>query len=502
MNRPPNILLITTDQMRFDHLGLLGVKGIDTPNLDRLGREGIHFNRAYTASPVCTPARLTLLTGQYPSLHGGYTIGVTPEPFPQQTLPGLLSKSGYATALIGKSHFVCRQDEAKHLSGQDNPPVEFFRTNTGPIDGFDYVQIATHHTTNGKPECHYQAWLEAQGVDYSEWFPDLKGGHDHDQTGLWNIPVQYHDSTWITEKTLDRIEQCKDSPWFIWSSYNDPHEPFLCPDPWYSAVRTHELAPFDGYREGEFDDKPSFYNEVYQTMLWPAKYENEPGNGVPCAYRRPSFENEQKQMEALQATLGMVAMLDHEVGRLLSALEEKRLTDNTLVVFTSDHGELHGKHGLWHKGLFAYEDCQRVPFLVWGPGLVKPKGTSEALVNLVDLPRTFLNLTGVPIPQGVQGRDLTPIFSGAKDAVQDATVVELQATKKIYQQTFITSGHKLVVYRDQDDGELYDLEQDPDQYSNLWNKPEFAGIKAELMHRFVQFNMRKEGYAHDRKAFA
>lgn len=502
MSTQPNILLITTDEMRFDHLGLMGLKGIDTPNLDRLGREGIHFNRGYTSSPICTPARLTLLTGQYPSIHGGYSIGVTPDPFPKQTLPGILGESGYATALIGKSHFVCREDENRHLTGQDNPPVEFFANNTGPSDGFDYVQIATHHTTNGKPECHYQAWLEEKGVDYSQWFPDVHGKHDHQQTGVWNIPVEYHDSTWITTKTLERIDDCEDSPWFIWASYNDPHEPFLCPEPWFSSVRADEIELYEGYREGEFDDKPPFYNKVFQTGVWGEAYENEPGNGVPCAFRRKNFETDEKQMEAMQATLGMIAMIDHEVGQLISALEKKGMADNTIVVFTTDHGDIHGNHSLWHKGLFAYEDCQRIPFLAWGPGLVKAQGTSEALVNLVDLPRTFMSMAGISTPQGVQGEDLTPIFSGEKESVQDETLVELQATKKIYQQSFITDCYKLIVYRDESYGELYDLQLDPDQYTNLWDKPECAGIKAELMHRFVQFNMKKEGYAHDRKAFA
>jgi len=506
MKRKPNILLITVDQMRFDHLGLKGVRGIDTPNLDRLGREGIHFNRGYTSSPVCTPARVSLLTGQYPSSHGAYSIGVSVDPFPEQTLPAILKKNGYDTALFGKAHFVSRIDEKEHIAGRTEPDSEFFAEHTGPYAGFDYIQAALHHTINGIPECHYHAWLDQQGVDYTKWFPDIKGRHDHAQTGVWDIPVEFHDSTWITNNIIEYLESNGRSnrPWFTWTSYNDPHEPFVCPEPWFSSVRMNEVELFEGYRQGEFDDKPPFYNQVYTSDMpmsgYPEQFRNEEGIEVPCAYNRSDLTG--KEREALQATLGMVAMLDHEVGRILSALDASGQTDNTLVVFTTDHGEIHSHHGLWHKGLFAYEDCQRIPFLIWGPELVKSRGTSEALVNLVDLPRTFLSLAGVPLPQGIQGTDLTPILTGEQDKVQEETLIEMQATRKIYQQTLVTDRYKLVVYRDQKYGELYDLQVDHNQYINLWDSPRMSPIKASLMHRFVQFNMKKEGLVHNRKSFA
>ena len=495
----PNILLITVDQMRFDHLGLKGVKGIRTPNLDRLGREGIHFDRAYTSSPLCTPARLSLLTGQYPSVHGGYSIGVTVDPFPDRTLPRFLGEAGYRTALFGKTHFVARADEITHFAGLENPPLEYFRNHTGPYAGFDQVRMSTNHNINGRPSAHYGVWLEEQGLDYSNWFPDVRGRHDHGQTGTWNIPLEYHDSTWTTNCTLDFISQNKDKRWFCWTSYNDPHEPFVCPEPWFSSVDTAAMELFEDYRPGEFDDKPSFYNIAYQTGGWPKQMKHQM-MGVPCASTRKDLNG--KEREALQATLGMVAMLDNEVGRILQTLEQNGQMDNTLVIFTTDHGEIHKHHGFWHKGLFAYEDCQRIPFLAWGPGVVRRQGSINALVNLVDLPRTFVDLAEIPVPQGMQGVSLLPLLTGKSSQIQDATMVELQATKNICQQTLITKHHKLVVYRDQDYGELYDLQYDPDQYINLWSIPQAASLKAELMHRFVQFNMKKEGHVHDRRAFA
>lgn len=502
----PNILLITVDQMRFDHLGLAGVKGIRTPALDRLGREGARFLRAYTPSPVCTPARVSLLTGTYPSRHGAYTIGVTPDPFPGVTLPGLLAAEGYRTSLLGKSHFVSRVDENRHLTGMDRPGTDVFRCFDGPYCGFDFVRSCGHHTINGVPEGHYRAWLEDRGADFKQWFPDEDGAHDHAAAGPWTIPEALHDTTWITDEAIRHLTESveADQPWFSWVSYNDPHEPFVCPEPWYSAVDESEIELLEGYREGEFSDKPPFYRDVFESDKpiggWPDAMRDESGHKVPCAYNRKDLRG--RERKALRATLGMVAMIDHHVGRLLTALESSGRLENTVVVFTSDHGELHGHHGLWHKGLFAYEDAQRVPLLIHAPGCRREAGPRDALVNLVDLPRTFLSLAGVAIPQGMQGRDISPILRGETDSVREATYIELQATRRVYQQTLITDRYKLVVYRDEDFGELYDLENDPDQYANLWSAPQAVDLKSRLLHLFMQTRMREEGHTLPRRSFA
>lgn len=506
MSEPrPNILLITVDQMRFDHLGLAGVKGVRTPNLDRLGSEGIHFRRAYTPSPVCTPARVSLLTGQYPSRHGAYSIGVSADPFPSPALPLGLAEAGYDCSLFGKTHFVSRLDENRHLTGRDNTDSAFFRQFDGPYCGFDFVRTCAHHTINGIPEGHYRAWLEDQAVDFAPWFPDETGTHDHSATGAWSIPERYHDSTWITDQAIAHLENNgADQPWFAWLSFNDPHEPFVCPEPWFSRVDREAMELPEDYRAGEFDDKPDFYRTVYESEEpldgWPEAFRDVSGQIVPCAYNRRDLRG--KERKALQATLGMVAMIDHQVGRILDFLESTGQADNTLLVFTSDHGELHGHHGLWHKGLFAYEDVQRVPLLAWGPGILERRGSCDALTNLVDLPRSFLSLAGAPLPQGTQGCDLGLLFKGETDSVREATWVELQATRAVYQQTLITEAHKIVIYRDSDFGELYALQNDPDQYHNLWNDTASASLKARLLLLFVQTRMHEEGQVHLRKSYA
>jgi len=495
----PNILLITTDQQRADHLGVKGLSAISTPNLDRLATEGAHFDRAYCPSPICTPTRMSLLTGRWPSSHGAYSIGVTVDPPPRPTLPELLQQGGYATALIGKAHFVRRDDEAEQIVGVANPDPATFRTFNGPSLGFDWVRTCIGHTINCEPDMHYRVFLEdACGQDgYKKWFPRMGDDYNHRMTGAWDIPEELQNTAWVAKETQDWLmRQAGDRPWFVWTSFEDPHEPFVCPEPWYSSVDTARMELFEGKREGEFDRKPAIYEQIYRKEL--AGIDD--GHGVPCV-QGPSYQDGQIA-EAMQATLGMIANIDDKVGRILRTLEETGQLANTIVIYTSDHGEMHGHHGFWGKGLTAYEDCQRVPLLIWGPSHVKRVGTTQAIANLADLPATILAMAGLQPATGMQGTDLTPILEGAAATVQDSTIVECQATRNIYQMTFITADYKLILYRDSDQGELYDLRSDPDQYDNLWEREEYRQVRAALLQQAVQKQLQREGRVAPRQSFA
>lgn len=492
----PNILFITTDQQRFDHIGIAGLTGIKTPNLDRLGSEGVHMQRAYCPSPICTPTRLSLLTGLYPSVHGGYSIGVTPDPFPSKTIPAALSSAGYRTGIIGKTHFVARPDEELHMAGNEKVAPEFFDSWDGPYEGFDYIQASTGHTINHIPSMHYRRHLEKSGVDYEKWFPQMSPGYDHDVCGVWNIPEQYHDTTWVTERTKEYISESVDQPWFCWASYQDPHEPFVCPEPWFSSVDTDNMPEYEFLRDGELEDKPDIYRRLY---------ENDQDGisdqfGIPCVGH---IERHQKDSKlAMQATLGMIAFLDFKIGELIEHLEQSGQLENTIIIFTSDHGEMHGHHGFWGKGLTAYEDCQRVPLLIFGPSFFSRSGKQQALTNLVDLPATFLGIAGINDYPHIQGINLLPFLKGEVDQTQDAVVVECRANQNYVNQiTLITETHKLVLTQPFAGGELYDLKKDPDQYDNLWEQDEMQSVKLSLMERLIRKRMNAEPKFSTRKSF-
>jgi arylsulfatase A-like enzyme len=494
----PNILFFTADQQRYDHVGINGLRGVATPALDRIGTEGVSFTRAYCPSPLCTPTRLSLLTGLYPSVHRGHTLGVTVDPFPKPTIAERLQQAGYATALIGKSHFTERRLEEAHLlehignyKGTSDWPFD------GPYIGFDDVQIASGHNLNTVPEMHYKRFLERTGFDYAQWFPKIAtGSYDGEAAGVWNVPESCHNTAWVGAETvrwLERKLQHPEQPWFCWVNFEDPHEPMRCPEPWFSKVDTKLIELFEPNRPGEFADKPPFYQEA---ALGDWSRFDDP-HLTPCVYPRRRLDTNAKV--ALQATLGMVAFIDDRVGRVINLLETNGQLENTVIIYASDHGELHGHHGFWGKGLTAYEDCQRVPLLVWAPGQSWRKGHSDAIINLIDLPRLFLSLAGLETPQGLQGVDFLPYLEARTDAPRRGTVIEAHVTSKIYQQTYVNQRYKLVIYREEDWGELYDLENDPHQYLNLWNKDKT--LQLHLLHEMKQQRMYDEGYAHPRRSF-
>lgn len=494
----PNILLISTDQQRADHLGVAGTPGIVTPNLDRLAGRGVWFRRAYCPSPICTPTRVSLLTGRYPSSHGAYSIGVSADPFPGPTVAEVLRGGGYATALVGKTHFVAREDEHAHIRGIPQATDEDFLGWGGPYVGFDHVRVSSGHTINCIPNMHYREFLERSGVDYRGWFPQMGPGYDNLVAGAWEIPPDLHDTNWVAEESINWLDRQGGQPWFLWASFQDPHEPFVCPEPWFSEVDRDLLQPYPGAPADGFRDRPAFYGDVLERGEdgW-GKIED--GRGVPCIFRWPRMDAQART--ALQATAGMIRFLDDRIGAILGRLETLGILDNTVVIFTSDHGEMHGHHGFWGKGLMAFEDCQKVPLLVAGPG-VAAQGASEALVSLVDLPQTILSLAQLPAPGSFQGADLTPLLAGRAESANDHVFIECEATHRVGQLTCVTRQHKLVAYRDSAEGELYDLQGDPDQSRNLWKDPASFRLREEMLERWVRPRWAAFVSRAPRKAFA
>ena len=257
----PNILLITSDEQRWDQIGCLGFGGLGTPCLDRLAKEGICLTRAYSASPTCTPARVSLLTGQYPSRHGAYAIGVTPDPFPRPMLPETLKAAGYSTSLIGKHHFVRRKHEDEQIGGERDD-LNYYRQWHGPWLSFDEVQLGSGHTSSGNPSQHYHAWLADKDPDYHKHFPRL-GGYAP-KYGAWDLPHELSDSAWVSENVCNVIEKNKEEAWFCWANFQDPHGPWVCPKSYYDQVDEDSMPKrYAGFQAGEFDDRPAFYQQLF-----------------------------------------------------------------------------------------------------------------------------------------------------------------------------------------------------------------------------------------------
>lgn len=499
---PLNILLITTDQQHFTALGSI-TPAVPTPNLDRLAEEGTRFDRAYAPNPTCSPTRASIITGQYPSTHGCWSIGTKLDEN-RPTLGGILGEHGYDTALLGKAHFQPLTSTPDQTSLEAPPTLQdldFWRDFTGPYYGFQHIELARNHADEGWVGQHYALWMQENGLDTWRDHFQAPGGNAAPRRHVWDLPAEHHYTTFVADRTIAALERSAESgrPFFTWASFNDPHPPYLVPEPWASLVDPADVQP-GTYTPGEFDFMPPWFAKTQEA-------EPDFGEWQETPHYNHGFHSHLIDSEKLRKDIaiyyGMVAFVDDAVGRILSSLEEQGLADSTLVVFTSDHGHFLGQHGLIAKGAFHYEDVLRVPMIVWRPGLVPAGVQSDALQSLVDLAPTFLRAAGVPVPLDMQGVDQLPVWSGEQGSVRDHVIAENRhQPTAVHLRTYVNERYKLTVYREREWGELFDLREDPGETHNRFDDPDFADIRAQLMRELVDAELRREVSRYPRIAVA
>jgi len=482
----PNILLVTTDQQRADSLSCYGSSFTHTPHLDRLAAEGACFTRAYCANPVCTPARASIFTGRYVSRHGAWNVGMD-VPGDEVMLSHRLAAVGYRTHYIGKTHFQAfgsGGNSIEQLDGWETRYPAF----TGPYSGFQQVELALGHGNWGMGG-HYGAWLQSQtAAKIPEAYPCTCladrgfGGEAYD----WTLPTRLHNSVWTADRTIDFLSHRHgEEPFFLAVGFQDPHHPHCVPADFPDRVSPDEV-PLPDYDEGELDDKPAHFREARTGVLEQSAVRGEfwvAGQGRGEDYRKVS-ERDARLGRAYYYTL--VRLIDQQLGRILTALDEQGLADNTLVIFTTDHGELLGDHGLWMKGPFHYESLIRIPLLMRWPRGFAGHQQLAALSSQVDLTPTVLAAAELDCPPEIDGHSLLPVLRGDSEAIQDAVLVEcVDDPRKLRLKTIVTARHKLTWYCGQDDGELYDLADDPREKTNQWNNPAYAPLRARLLGRLL-----------------
>jgi arylsulfatase A-like enzyme len=491
MPKRPNILLILADQMRADCLGAVN-PAIRTPALDQIAREGVLFTRAYAPTPVCLPCRASLVSGTYPSsnraTHNHAPLARGSVPF----LPEILARAGYYTHIIGKSHLTSCHDPASFESAPNIHNRRFFRNWHGPWYGFERADISIGHTTE-LHACgmHYGVWLEERGVDASRFF----GRTAYEAYGAWDLPEEHHSSRWTADVTIDAIRRAagEGRPFYIWANFQDPHNPCMVPRPWAGMYSPDDVPRF-GFKPGEpecFAGKPPFYTEI---LGQPGPYRARPSDpGLKGAGNVSRLDWTAREVrENAACYYGMVSLMDAHVGRVMAALDEMGLRDDTLVVFSADHGDMLGDHGLWWKSLTCYEEMMRVPMIVSRPGTLPRGARSEAIQNLVDLPATFLRAAGLEPPVEYEGADELPSWLDPSRAVREDTVVEERPYDTDFNmRVLVTPTHKLAFYAHRDYGELYDVEADPDQVRNLWADPACRDLRERLVMRLLSLEMNR-----------
>lgn len=501
--RRPNILLITSDQQHWNTLGCQG-SPVKTPNLDRLAKQGTRFSRAYCPNPTCTPTRASMITGQYPSQHGAWSLG-TKLPETAHTVGEDLQDAGYKTSLIGKAHFQQLRNTGAYPSIESNPlmqDLEFWRNFTGPFYGFQRAEMARNHTDEFHVGQHYALWMEKKGFkDWKAHFAAPGGtkakstyhsSADDPGQGSWSIPEEFHYDAWIAERSGELLEEHakNDEPFFLWASFLDPHPPYLVPKPWDTMYDPEQIEVPEG-RPGEHEKSPP-HHRLTQTSKPDFKaWQEKDGHGM---HGFQSHLHEKKKLaKDIAIYYGMISLMDKYIGKILDRLEALGLAENTLVVFTTDHGHFYGHHGLIAKGPFHYEDMIRVPFLARLPGKIPAGETSPALQSLVDLPQTFLDFCGIPAPRTMTGVSQKETWCGERPFSRSHVIVENHhQPTTIHVKTVVTARYKLTAYYNQPYGELYDLEADPGEFKNLWDDPDSQALKGEMLLKLIHAEMGKE----------
>ncbi len=496
-----NILLITTDQQHYSALGV-HTPGLQTPVLDKLAADGTIFERAYCPNPTCSPTRASLITGLYPSQHGCWAIGVKlPEDVP--TLGDIFQSNDYRSILIGKAHFQPLASEPGSESLECPPTLwnlDFWQGFHGPWYGFNHIETARMHANEAWAGQHYALWLEENGLaEWRKYFAvhpanpeDKYYGYYAKDAYTWELPDRFHPSRWVGERTVENIEQCvaDEKPFFLWASFFDPHPPYIVPEPWAGMYDPAEM-PVGHHTPGEFDDMPPHFSKTQEANPDFSAYA-EPGGKALHGFHS-HLHNKEEIQRSMASYFGMISLIDEEIGRILAALDCLGVADNTVVVFTSDHGHFIGHHGLIAKGAFHYEDLLRVPMIVRYPGIVPAGQRCDALQSLLDLPQTLLSAAGIKSPAYMQGVDQLDVWRGEQSTARDDVLVENRHNPtSVHLRTLITKRYKITVYRDGLYGELFDLDEDPTEIHNRWADPDFAQTKSDLLHRFVQAEIARE----------
>lgn len=510
-----NILLITTDQQRYDSLGCNGGQIARTPVVDQLAADGIRYERAYNQNTVCMPARSTILTGQYARTHGVVANGI-PLPEDAPSIAGHLREAGgYKTALLGKAHF----EPAFDLEGRWEENARWRRGDTGDWRGFDTsIQAAHVGSFMGAPIQHYGRWLKRNHPEWLTSFAPLLGAVPGGDTGApetFNNPIPrdlYH-TDWVADLALTQLDGYDDEDdWFIWLSFPDPHHPWDPPESELGRVPWQELDLPPGHPGSDdairevLAQKPAHW-----LAYWEGTFRNMEGG--PSDFRPRSLTHD--NIREINAKVHVMnELIDEACGRVLDHVGAKGWLDDTDVFFTTDHGELQGDYGFVYKGPFHTDALMRLP-MVWRPATsagVRPGAVTDP-VGQLDLAPTFCQIAGVPIPEWCEGAPLPTADGGG---VHERALCEWDSQFPAYGMHFrsiVRDGFLCTAYEpstggrpngleksafaqdmlgddllraidiqyDGSEGELYDLEADPHQWHNLWDDPARRALRDDLV---------------------
>lgn len=503
MSKKNNIILITSDQQRWDCFGF-GPRTVKMPHVSRIAQKGVRFDCCITPNVLCQPARASILTGMLPLTHGVADNGIDLNPnTASQGFAAHLGRAGYKTAIIGKAHLSSKAT----FEPTGTPECQYSSVNfgdewLGPYMGFEHAELMVvghfsrvvppqHISTmpfNPPNGLHFEKWFHSRGQpgEARRLWEESSDGKGLRAAQTWNsaLPPAWHSTTWVTDQSIAYLrEQAKsDEPFCLWISYPDPHHPFDCPAPW-SQMYDPENVDLPEHRSLILENKPWWHKKLY------GEYENigfdqytNPEGGQKVSRIQQPTENELRQITANY--YGMIAFLDDGVGRVMSTIQDLDLEDDTVIIYTTDHGELLGDHGLMLKGPTLYESLVRVGMVIKAPD-ANPGQVVNQPVSSLDLAATFYDYANVEPPEGIQSRSLRDLIKAQNNMTREFALNEWVAGAERYGVTLDlrlvrTKRYKAIFELGSGTGELYDLENDPHELDNLFGDPGHSKILKEM----------------------
>ena len=438
VNRP-NILIIQGDEHRFDCIGAYGNADVKTPHLDALAEAGVRYQESFCPLPVCTPSRYSFLTGLYVHQHLGWSNHCT-IPAGMSTFPKVLREAGYKTKAVGKMHL----------------------TPTYADVGFDEL-VLSEQAGQGRYDDDYHRWLKDEGVydkiDLMDQVGEYRSGapqHYWDTVGAMesDLDEAHHSTTWIGDRAVETLEEWDGEGHLLMASFIKPHHPFDPPAPWSEMYDPNEISLLPGYTDACLPQ-----DLAYSKGFFP--YED---------------LTEEKIRLATAMYYGTISQIDHHVGRMVEVLKRKELYDNTLILYNSDHGDFVGFHHLLLKGNYMYDPVIKVPLIVKYPGQEDANTVCDRLVNTIDVGPTILKVAGCDVPD-MAGEDLREV---------DRSLMFAETGRG---NAYMVRSHtrKLLLCKNEDQSQFFDLEKDPQEMNNVIQDPVYGAEIQEFREALMRW---------------
>lgn len=463
----PNILVLMTDQQRLDTISSYGLNPIcRTPHVDGLAEKGIRFSHAFTPTAICSPARASFYTGMYPHHHGVTENGLCLN----EGVKGVnhyLEEAGYNNGYAGKWHV----DEERTptdcgFKGKDFLGYAF--PASGVLPGLTF---GSPPKNSPNP---YEVYLDELGCELPEVTKRFVGNNPNCNTqemfALHDGPVESCIEYFVAEETNRLLESFagEDKPFFLWSNFWGPHTPCLIPEPYFSMYDPKEIPEHPSYCE-TFEGKP-FVQRHIEKMWGLGEYGWEGFREIVARY------------------YGHCTLIDDMVGRILGTLDRLGIADNTVVIFTTDHGDCLGAHKLIEKGEFMYDEIYRIPLVVSHPDCRAAGSVNDDFVYFHEVTCSALEMAGLPVPESMDGESFLPAMIGASGPNgRDEVFCVFDRHFTIANQRMVRTRRHQLTFNSSDTGEIYDLEIDPYQLDNRYHDPNYASVRSDLLNRMERY---------------